>query len=75
MVLKVYPAMNYQERIVGIEERNRQIKARIEALEERKRTLRQAQEQIMSRTPGDTWHLWSKVSVPAGADLARNATS
>jgi hypothetical protein len=65
--------MNYQERIVGIEERNRQIKARIEALEERKRTLRQAQEQIMNRTPRDTWHLWAKVSVPAGADAARNA--
>lgn len=65
--------MNYQERIVGIEERNRQIKARIEALEERKRTLRQAQEQLMSRTPRDTWHLWAKVNVPAGADAARSA--
>lgn len=67
--------MDYQERIVGIEERNRRIKARIEELEERKRTLRQVQEQIMNRAPRDTWHLWAKVNVPAGAGAARNAAS
>gem|GEM_PF-2827821 len=51
---------------------NGRLLARIEALEER--TLRQAQEQIMSRTPRDTWHLWSRVGAPAGADVARNAS-
>jgi predicted RNA-binding protein with RPS1 domain len=52
--------MDYQARIISIEERNQRIKASIEELEERKQKLRQAQEQIMNRTPRDTWHLWSR---------------
>lgn len=54
--------MDYQERIISIEERNQRIKARIEELEDRKQKLRQAQEQLMNRTPRDTWHLWSRVN-------------
>jgi predicted nucleic acid-binding Zn-ribbon protein len=64
--------MDYQERIVSIEERNQRIKARIEELEDRKQELRQAQEQLLSRTPRDTWHLWSRVYVSQGAGAARN---
>jgi uncharacterized membrane protein (DUF106 family) len=54
--------MDFQERIISIEERNQRIKARIEELEDRKQKLRQAQEQLMSRTPRDTWYLWSRVN-------------
>ena len=65
--------MDYQARIISIEERNQRIKARIEELEERKQKLRQAQEQILNRTPRDTWHLWSRVAISAGASAAPNA--
>jgi uncharacterized membrane protein (DUF106 family) len=49
--------MDYQERIISIEERNQRIKARIEELEDRKLKLRQAQEQLMNRISRDTGHL------------------
>jgi predicted RNA-binding protein with RPS1 domain len=65
--------MDYQARIISIEERNQRIKASIEELEEQKQKLRQAQEQIMNRTPRDTWHLWSKVNFSARANAAPNA--
>ncbi len=58
--------MDYQARIISIEERNQRIKTRIEELEERKQKLRQAQERILNRTPRDTWHLWSSVYFAAG---------
>ncbi len=47
--------MDYQERIVSIEERNQRIRERILQLEERKQKLRQAQEQMMNRTSSGTW--------------------
>ncbi len=65
--------MDYQAYIISIEERNQRIKARIEELEEQKQKLRQAQEQIMNRTPRDTWHFWSKVYFSAGANAAPSA--
>jgi hypothetical protein len=64
--------MDYQARIISIEERNQRIKARIEELEEQKQKLRQAQEQILNRTPRDIWHLWSRVYFSAGANAAPN---
>lgn len=54
--------MDYQTRIISIEERNQRIKARIEELEDRKQKLRQAQELLLSRTPKDNWHFWSRVN-------------
>jgi hypothetical protein len=47
--------MDYQERIVDIEERNQRIKERILQLEERKQMLRQVQEQMMNRNSSSTW--------------------
>jgi uncharacterized membrane protein (DUF106 family) len=52
--------MDYQERIVSIEERNQRIKERILQLEERKQKLRQAQEQMMNRTSSGTWASFSE---------------
>ncbi len=54
--------MDYQERIISIEEPNQRIKARIEELEDRKQKLRQAQEQLMNRIPRNTGYLWSRVN-------------